>query len=492
MHEDLLRHIWSKQLFDSSRLTTSDGRAVRILHPGVLSRGSGPDFRNARIDLDGRKYSGDIEFHRNYGDWKLHHHHYDPNYNTVILHVVLSGIAERTPSQSGRIIPTVVLEPFLHSSIDKIADQLKREEYSSKQNCIPCFSVNDSVDAPLLNTWIRTLYKERLQEKTNRLAERLREIIQRDPQRVSEPEDWYGDMPERTPLHGNSFDVSFYKQKKAWEQLLYEEVLDCLGYSNNRTPMKRLAEQIPVRELLRIQQDAGAALTTQQIEAILFKASGLLPTVAETQEQDSKVYIHSLHTAWSDLNRMNTIPSIGTTEWDFSPTRPANFPTIRIAAAAVFLHNLLHRSLFKSIITLVSGKYSSVESKIEQLQLLFTAGDHPFWNYHFTFAETADSYHAILGRSRIGDIIMNAVLPFVSLYAAIFAQEDTLERCLSIAAGYPSLEDNSILRTMDSQVLKRKIPVSLAYQQQGLIHLYKRYCMSGKCGVCEIGKKVFT
>lgn len=479
-------------MFDTSRLTTTDGRAVLIVDPGTLSRISGPDFRNARIELDGRKYSGDIEFHRSTNDWKLHHHQHDQNYNSVILHIVFSGTAEKTTSQSGRDIPTVVLEPFLFTSLDSIADQLKREEYASKTNKLPCAHCNDTIAADLLQTWIRTMYRERLHDKISRLSDRLREIIQNDPRIVGEPGEWYGDMLEDIPLPGGTFDGSLYKQRHAWEQLLYEEVMDCLGYSNNRRPMKMLAEHVSILRLLQVQQDWGAKLTLQQIEAILFTASGLLPAISDVRDQDSKLYIHSIHSAWNELPHRISFHSIDATEWNFSPTRPANFPTIRIAAAASFLNDLLHRSHFRSIVTIISGKYSAHDSKTEQLIHLFESADHSFWNNHFAFAETTDARHALLGQARISDIITNAVIPFVCLYATIFGQEETLDRCLSIAVELPALEGNSILKTMDAQVVKGKSPTTLAYQQQGLIHLYKRYCLSGRCGQCEIGKEVFS
>lgn len=489
MHEDLLRHIWSKQLFDATRLVTTDGQTVRILNPGTLHRGSGPDFRNAKIEIGGTDFSGDIEFHRTFDDWNLHNHQKDPNYNSVILHVVLQGKAQKTPAHSGRVIPTIILESFLASSIENISDQLSREEYSSMKKEIKCASVNESIEAGLLSDWIKTLYRERLQEKVLRLHEHLCDIIVSQQRIIGEPHPSYNELVDEIPLPDSTIDKQLFKQKIAWEQLLYEEVMDGFGYSNNREPMKKLAELITLITL--INSAVGNILSPIQIEAILFKASGLLPVLNEVNDQDCKVHIHSLNTAWNELPKKLSVTPLFHTDWNFSPTRPSNFPTIRIAAASVFLQKLLFQSSFKSIITLVSGKFSSPQSKIEGLVKLFRTDDHPFWNYHYSFTEATHKKHVVLGESRTFDIIVNTVIPFVCLYAKVFGKEDIFEHCLNIAIELPLLEDNSILRIMDKQLVKKKLKIEFAYQQQGLIQLNKRYCVIERCSECEVGKKVF-
>jgi hypothetical protein len=489
MHEDLLRHIWSRQLFDTSRLITTDGREVRILDPGMLSRKSGPDFRNAIIRISDVTFSGDIEFHRTFDDWNLHNHQNDQNYNSVILHVVVSGKAPNTPLQSGRIIPTIVLQTYLFSPIENIEDQLSREEYSSKTQAIKCASVNDPLEAGVLNEWINTLYRERLQEKVRRLHERLCDIIVSLQRTVGEPHPPYNDMIDDIPIPQGNINRELFKQKIVWEQLLYEEVMDGLGYSNNRVPMKKLSGIVPLISLI----DAAERITLVpiQLEAILFKASGLLPPIDDVHDQDSKVYIHSLNTAWNELPQKIALSPLHHTEWNFSPTRPSNFPTVRIAAAAAFLHNLLYHTLFKSIITIVSGQFSTQETKIEQLQALFRAEEHPFWVHHYSFSEPAQERHALLGTSRSLDIIVNTIVPFVGLYAGVFGKENIFEHCLNMAVKLPLLEENAILRTMNKQMVKGKIKINAAYQQQALIQLNKRYCAAERCDQCEIGKNIF-
>lgn len=491
MHEDLLRHIWTKKLFDESRLATTDGLTVHINNCGTLSHTGGPDFRNAEIKINGTTYRGDIEFHRTVEDWKLHNHHNDPNYNAVILHVVFQGKAERTSSQSGRTIPTIILEPFLLTPIEKIADQLLREEYSLRANKIKCDGLNDSVNSALLHEWIKTLYGERLQEKVQRLYIRLCDIIVSQQKIIGEPHPPYNEVlnPNDIPLPDSHIDKNLFRQKLPWEQLLYEEVMDGFGYSNNREPMRMLAEHVSMIQLKNI--SAARELASIELQAILFKVSGLLGELSNINDQQSKVYIHQLHAAWNELPVKIPFLSLHHSIWNFSPTRPANFPTIRIAAAGVFLHKLLYQSLFKSFITLIGGKFSSPQTKIEQLLLLLDVGDDLFWNYHYSFIEATHKKHALLGVSRKFDVIVNTIVPFVCLYARVFGNNELAEHCLNLAVELPLLEDNSILRTMNKQLVKGKAKIEFAYQQQGLIQLNKKYCVVERCKECEVGKNVF-
>ncbi len=494
MHEDLLRHIWSKQLFDTSRLITTDGRVMSILNFGALNRGSGPDFRNAKIEIDGIVFNGDIEFHRTFEDWNIHQHHSDPKYNSVILHVVLLGKSDETISQSGRIIPTIILEPFLFASLESISDQLSREEFSSKNNEIPCASKNENIESALLKNAIVSMYRERLQEKVLRLHENLCGIILHRQRAIGEPHPPYNEEldPNDIPLPDSSIDKNLFRRKLPWEQLLYEEIMDGLGYSNNRAPMKKLAENISLITLIsQMRLTDKKEYSALQLQTILFKASGLLPEITEMEDQDSKVFVHQLHSVWSELPNKYSISPLHSTEWNFSPTRPSNFPTIRIAAAANILYKILYGSLFKTLITICSGKFSSPNTKIEQINSLFQISDDDFWNYHYSFTEATHKKHTILGESRINDILVNTIIPFVCLYAKVFGKNDLLDHTLNIAAILPLLEDNSILRQMNKQLIKGKIKIESAYQQQGVIQLYKKYCTPNRCNECEIGKIVF-
>ena len=52
--EALLQRVWLYQRLLLERLQTSDGRKVRVLHPGVWNHEPGPDFRKAVIQIGRR------------------------------------------------------------------------------------------------------------------------------------------------------------------------------------------------------------------------------------------------------------------------------------------------------------------------------------------------------------------------------------------------------------------------------------------------------
>ena len=80
--------IWERLL--GEKLLTEGRERICVIYPGRVNKGSGPDFRDAVILAgDNKLIKGDIEIHTRASYWYSHGHHCDPEYNDVILHVVL-------------------------------------------------------------------------------------------------------------------------------------------------------------------------------------------------------------------------------------------------------------------------------------------------------------------------------------------------------------------------------------------------------------------
>jgi hypothetical protein len=502
IHEDVLRHLWSKQYLDAERLTTLDDRKLKVISPGVLNRGGGPDFRDGVIVLDGQTFRGDIEFHRTADDWNVHLHNTDPKYNSVILHVVLHSRpgAGATMSACGRSIPVLAIDGFLSSSIEKVVEHTMRDEHLSRSAPLRCLDCNDEVSIDVLEQWIQRLYRERLKEKAVRMFGRLVEIIDEQDRAVSEPGENYNALreeenPHEIPAPETHINEQSLRRADAWEQLLYEGIMDGLGYSKNRIPFAALANHVSVQ---RIRHSSGhSELTDLELEAILFRASGLLPEIHSLHDQQSKIRLYQLQTAWKNLNassgmiQLRSVELMHPAEWTFSPTRPANFPTARIPAAGILLGRILYRQLLIHIVTIMEGAHSSTEEKLEHLLSVLAIGEDSFWSFHYSFAESSPRRHSLLGDARTYDIVVNTILPLCSVYAFIFKWENMNEYILKIAGAIPLLENNFITRRMEKQLLKGRLQLCSAFQQQGMIQLYKRYCSADRCGECEVGKVVF-
>ena len=89
LSERVVQKIWLRQDFATKGLKTVSGKKLIIEDPGRWNFHEGPDFKEARLILDGTEVIGDVEVHFNLLDWNHHQHGNDTNYDRVLLHVVL-------------------------------------------------------------------------------------------------------------------------------------------------------------------------------------------------------------------------------------------------------------------------------------------------------------------------------------------------------------------------------------------------------------------
>ncbi len=494
--ENILRHVWSEQYLTTNNLTTSENLPVKIFEWGTLNREAGPDFRNVVLEIDGIILRGEVEFHRTIEDWKKHSHENDTQYNSVILHVVLQKNVNniKIQSQSGRIIPTIFLEPFLTTPLEKISEQLTRDEIQSHTNPIPCYQKNDTISGELIEEWLKILYHQREQEKVQRMQMRLYELIGEYQRLIAEPNTHYTfrqkENIDEIPVPTIAPKTSEIKKRIIWEQLLYESLMDGLGYSKNRKPFVKLAQKLTLFRLqsLSIQKEFSAI----ELQSIFFTISGLLPSLDEIEEPASKVRIHELRTLWNEIfsEKNISVEHLHSTEWIFAPTRPLNFPTLRMVVAIQLVQKLLYKDFFKNIIVVIENKKLSSEEMMHKIISLLEIEEDSFWNYHYRFGEASPRYHPLLGAGRKIDIIVNIIIPLCVLYADIFKKQTIKENIAKLTEEISLLENNSILKKMETQLLKGKLKLTKAFQQQGMLQLYKKYCFVERCGECLIGSKV--
>jgi len=107
--------LWRNAHALSDGLVTEDGRRFRVVYPGRQSGGGGPDFVDSLLETEsGDLLAGDVELHLDAPDWECHGHHADPNYNGVILHVVLHPRGRSaSPQQSRMGVVVASLAPAL-------------------------------------------------------------------------------------------------------------------------------------------------------------------------------------------------------------------------------------------------------------------------------------------------------------------------------------------------------------------------------------------
>ena len=206
--ERLIQQIWEKGDFMTDDLRTIDGEALNINDSGKWNLAEeGPDFKGARISIDGQTIEGDVEIHFEEKDWTRHGHDQDPAYARVILHVVLYPTKEKKrvffPDRKQQP-HTLVLLPYLFKSLEEYAEEDALEKLAgiSPQSTIPDHFPQNLEEC---KDWARKRWIQKCKHAENRL---------------------------------NSAN---------WENACHQWFLEVLGYRRNRTPMARIAQLFPVK-----------------------------------------------------------------------------------------------------------------------------------------------------------------------------------------------------------------------------------------------------
>ena len=465
---------------------------MKVIEVGTLNLDGGADFSEAKIKVGTTTYVGDVEIHRSVADWFSHQHQNDPRYNRVILHVVLERGSKRadTISLSGRTIPVLVLSDFLSESIQSIWQKTILDERARRSETIKCCHKNTSVSDKVLEAWLKKLATERLELKLRKFEERLKDLAYEELMAVWEHPRTYGEppvegFPEEIPPPVPELTQRDFSRRELWEQVLYEGLMEGLGYSKNREPFLRLARTVTLRRL----RDAHLVNDEHKRAALLFAIAGLLPRIKSMKDRASKEYVRGLIRAWNEMRSSIRMGKMQASDWQFFPTRPGNFPTLRISAANTLLSRILQEDLFRLIIQTLKSIDDPEESR-RILTPLLSAGADGFWQHHYDFDQPTKRTMVALGISRINDLLVNTVVPLTLLYARIFKDGQVRERTLRFYEQFPPLEENGITRLMQKQLLRNKVSLDAAGKQQGLIQLYKFYCVESRCMDCDIGKSV--
>lgn len=281
--EKLMQYVWQHQLFDVSRLTTTDGRRLQVIDAGRLNTDSGPDFFNAKIRIDGCLWVGNIEIHRLASDWRKHGHHTDKAYDSVILHVVEQDDM-RICRTNGEVIPQMVLHP----------SPSLRGDYENLVNNAPLLSCGEqiaTINSFFITDWLNSLALERLQSKCGKIN------------------GWF----------------DLYKGN--WEEVCYVTLSRNMGFGINSDAFERLARSLPL-SFLRKHADS-----LFQIEAFLLGQAGLL---ADNRPDDE--YYARLAAEYAFLQNKFGLAPLPASAWKFFRLRPQNFPHRRLAMLAHYIY----------------------------------------------------------------------------------------------------------------------------------------------------------
>lgn len=440
--ENLLQAIWQHQRLRRDDLHLSDGRPVRILHPGFWNHEAGPDFRKAVVRIaDEAPVSGDLEVDLNPGCWKGHRHHQNPNFGGVILHVVweVTGHAET-------VLPTLALKDALDSPLSELALWLNAEtarvlpdELAGK-----CSAPLRGLTADKRDELLQQAALVRLQSKAAQIQGRARDA--------------------------------------GWEQALWEGLFRALGYKHNTWPMQSLAELRP-----RMADGCGGVLHWQ---ARLFGTGGLLPAELPRAGSGGGRYLRQVWDLWwrdRDVFADHVLPG---RLWHLGGLRPANHPQRRLALASHWLGDGGTITRLEKWFMQEIAERRLAASLLEVLQ----ARDE-YWGWHWTFrSERLGKAQPLLGEPRATDLAMNVILPWFWVRADDGGNEQLRRRAEARYLAWPAGEDNSVLKQTRQRLFGSASArwLKTAGAQQGLLQIVRDFCdhANALCDQCRFPELV--
>ncbi len=355
MKEDLLHFIWKYKKLQLDDLVGSNNEPIGIVETGIHNHLAGPDFFNAKVNIDGQLWAGNVEIHLKSSDWYAHNHEQDANYNNVILHVVWEDDGAVFRSDNSEI-PTLELRNYIPNGLLNAYQNLFDKEGIRFINCEKNIA---QVDTFMFENWLERLYFERLERKSKLVLELLK------------------------------------SSKNDWEQVLFTLLLKNFGLKINGASFLSLAQAFDFSTVRKLQSE------TQKLESVFYGMSHLL----DSEEILDDYYIR-LKKEYAHSKNKFGLEEGSVQRPEFFKLRPPNFPTIRLSQLA----NLYAQSqnLFSKVIH---------ASDLDEIYSLFDVSASAYWNDHFTFGKTSKKSVKRLTKKFIDLLIINSLLPLKFCYA---------------------------------------------------------------------------
>jgi hypothetical protein len=472
--EKFLQAVWHHRLLRSQELVSASGKRIEILDPGRWNHEAGPDFRDARMRIEGRDVVGDVEIHVKASDWQRHQHGRDFEYNRVVLHAFLDhdDCATHDVLHSGRQIERVCLADQLAGDMSSLEQAIELEELEEPVSARggACQQVLLRLDVGFVRKFFDAAARQRMEQKMQRVANWARH-----------------DAPD---------------------QVLYQTLLTALGHKSNRTLYYLLARRVPIEELRDITLSVPSNELALALESILLHVAGLVTLPAEAAmctgpplDLGTRQYIETLSRHWSQLGGYVHDRTMGPTPRWFAGIRPASFPQRRIAGFVRILCELkFHDSLVDGLRYLLAQSVARTPKsqrdwrrEIAALTATFAPDGASYWHHRFTLGGKPTKHATkLIGADTARHLAFNAALPFLLSDARMRGDASAEAHLWRIHDLFPALEPNAISRFMHKRILKG-LPagaVDLRHErtQQALMHLFYDCCQGdmhdcSRCGL---------
>lgn len=381
--EELMRLLWTQQLYEPTEWVTSQGEPLRILQHGrVNSDESGIEILDAQIEINDRLLSGPIAVHTQASLWRRHLHQMDSTYDPCILHLVLEN--DSTICRiDGSVIPSLTIS--LPEEVTSLYDRLIRSKGG-----VLCGHTLAEIKPVNRYHFLTRWMIERLERK-------------------------YSDF------------LSIYKACDSnWNEVFFIMLFRTMGGDKNREAYMTLARKVTYSHLSRIKESPLA------VEALLLGSAGWLDLDYVNRYADG--YTVLLQKEFDHLRRRFNITPMRPQEWVVAKNNPNNHPIIRIAELASLLHS--QEFLFSKLL--------ACETLPEMHHILRVEASE-YWSTHSLPSKPAPFSIKRIGAFTLNSICINLVVPMMFTYGKTNDDSALQERALEILEHIPPEKNRYIV-----------------------------------------------
>ena len=423
--EELLHYVWKHKMLPLGTLTTTDGRQVEVIDPGLHNRNAGPDFFNAKVRIGGTLWVGNVELHTASSHWYQHGHDRDARYNNVVLHVVSEADAD-VLTEDRHYLPQLVLQ---------VPQQVKEhyEELLHADRYPPCYRIIPSLTALVRHSWMAALQTERLEQKTQAISRRAEQ------------------------------------SQGSWEDAYFQTLARNFGFGINSEAFELWAQSIPLSAVGKHRDDLF------QVEAIFMGQAGLLePGSVPDRYREAALadgYLARMRNEYLYLQHKFQLQPIDHKQWRFLRLRPQNFPYIRIAQLATLYYE--RRTSLSSLLDCRT---------VDELRTLLSTHVTPYWETHYLFGPESARSSKHLSQASADLLIINTAIPMLFAVGRHRQKEELCDRAFDLLEQMKP-ERNHIV-TMWAEC---GLQADNAGDTQALIQLKREYCDRRDCLRCRFG-----
>jgi hypothetical protein len=307
-----------------------------------------------------------------------------------------------------------------------------------------------------------------MRRKILRFAHRLDQLVGEKHGIIAEPESVYDVLTEEYYPPTRHWSREELMAPDLWDQLLYEAIMEAMGYARNGPAFLLLARTVTLGRL----RSAGLR-DTDTMMALIFGAAGLLPEDGTPADAESMVYVRRLRRRWREYAAAGRAPHTPGIDWLFFRLRPANFPTARLASMAYLLPALFgNRGAHALFHDMIHGGGNDRE-RLGRLRQSFVVEPESHWAHHLHFYDRWKERGVRLGRDRITVILLNAVLPLGSLYARVSDDGRMVRSVRSLVHALPAPHEPHIVREIREQVFGKSGRLG-AVEGMGVLEMKQR------------------